>query len=236
MPTLKRFTMYPVNRSLTVMLLVLSFSCNTNAKEKSNSVVLDSPTKNQINQEDLDGLSTAYFASGCFWCVEAVFESVRGVKEVVSGYAGGIKKNPSYEEVAMGLTKHAETVKVYYDPELITFLELVQVFFGSHDPTTLNQQGPDKGAQYRSIAFYQTRPEKEIIEAYIKGLKDQKVFDRPIVTEVKKLKTFYEAEDYHQDFERNNPNNRYVQQVSIPRLHRFQERFPELLKENASKN
>lgn len=211
-----------------MLVLVLAACANTNPEAtdtKKDKVV-------NLNQDRLDGLTKAYFASGCFWCVEAIFESVEGVEEVVSGYAGGEEVNPTYQQVSAGMTSHAEAVEVFYDPTKITFETLVKVFFGSHDPTTLNQQGPDKGAQYRSIAFYTSVNEKEIIENYIDKLKADNVFDGPITTEVKPLDTFYDAEDYHQNYEVNNPSNPYVQGVSIPRLKRFQSKFPELLKKN----
>ena len=184
--------------------------------------------------QELDTLETAYFASGCFWCVEAIFESVKGVKEVVSGYSGGTQENPTYQQVASGQTDHAEAVEVYYDPEVISFTALVQVFFGSHDPTTLNRQGPDRGPQYRSIAFYKNEEERKIIESYIAALEQQNVYDgEPITTEVTQFEKFYEAEEYHQDYERKNPNNSYITNVSIPRLNRFKANFPEYLKEES---
>ncbi|WP_289041284.1 peptide-methionine (S)-S-oxide reductase MsrA [uncultured Zobellia sp.] len=184
--------------------------------------------------QDLEKFETAYFASGCFWCVEAIFESVKGVEEVVSGYSGGTEKNPTYEQVGGGMTSHAEAVKIYYDPKVISFTALVQVFFGSHDPTTLNRQGPDRGAQYRSVAFYKNEKEKQIIEAYIKALTDQNVYEgAPITTEVTQFTKFYDAEDYHQDYEKKHPNNSYITNVSIPRLNRFKANFKEYLKEDA---
>ena len=172
----------------------------------------------------------AYFASGCFWCVEAIFESVSGVGDVISGYAGGTEKNPTYEAVSRGLTSHAEAVLVPYDPSVVSFETLLAVFFGSHDPTTLNRQGPDRGAQYRSIAFYQNDKERASIENIIQKFKEKNTFEAPITTEVKALTTFYKAEDYHQDYEARNPNNPYVRAVSIPRLNRFKKAFPMLLK------
>ncbi len=187
----------------------------------------------KLSAKELQQYETAYFASGCFWCVEAIFESVKGVKEAVSGYAGGTEENPTYEQVAYGRTNHAEAVVVYYNPEEISYFQLVQVFFGSHDPTSINRQGPDRGPQYRSMAFYKSEEEKKIIQSYIDALEDNKVFDRPIVTEVVPFTTFYEAEDYHQDYERRNPYNSYIQNVSIPRLNRFKKNFPEYLKEEA---
>lgn len=190
-------------------------------------------TKPEKQEKDLSQFETAYFASGCFWCVEAIFESVEGVEEVISGYSGGKEKNPTYKQVSYGKTTHAEAVEVYYDPKVVSFETLVTVFFGSHDPTTLNRQGPDRGAQYRSIAFYKNDSEKQIIEAFIKGLEEAQVYPSKIVTQVKRFKKFYMAEDYHQDYEKLNPGNPYVQQVSVPRLNRFKERFPQLLKKEA---
>ena len=174
----------------------------------------------------------AYFASGCFWCVEAIYESVKGVEEVYSGYSGGNTPNPTYKKIGTGKTGHAESVEVVYDPSEISFETLVDIFFGSHDPTTINRQGPDRGTQYRSIAFYMNEEEKIIIENKIKNLKKNNIFKSAIVTEVKKLKKFFYAEEYHQNFEKVNPNNSYVRNVSIPRLNRFKIKFPQLLKNN----
>ncbi len=188
--------------------------------------------QNKPSQAELDKLHTAYFASGCFWCVEAVFESVKGVKEAVSGYAGGKEPNPTYRQVGAGRTGHAEAVLVYYDSAIVDFPTLVKVYYGSHDPTSVNRQGPDRGTQYRSIAFYQNESEKNIIEDYIAKLESGDQYQKgDIVTELLPLTRFYEAEGYHQDYERNNPNNPYVRSVSIPRLKRFQAKFPELLKD-----
>lgn len=215
--------------SISSSILLLLAACG-NVPSESNQRSEETP-KN-VQRADLSGLSKAYFASGCFWCVEAIFEDVKGVTEVISGYAGGEEKNPTYEQVSAGLTSHAEAVEIYYNPDKVEFETLVKVFFGSHDPTTLNQQGPDKGAQYRSIAFYTNESEEQIINDYIKKLKVNQVYEDEITTEVKKLNIFYDAEDYHQDYEKKNPNNPYVQRVSIPRLKRFQEKYPELLKDH----
>lgn len=207
---------------------LLTTSCNSKTKGTTSST-----TTVMNTQQDLSIYETAYFASGCFWCVEAVFESVKGVKEVVSGYSGGKEKNPTYEQVSYGKTTHAEAVKVYYDPKVISFQTLVQVYFGSHDPTTVNGQGPDMGKHYRSIAFYKNDSEKKTIEDYMVKLKADKVYSKPLATEVMKFDIFYDAEDYHQDYEKNNPNNGYIKNVSVPRLKRFQSKYPELLKENS---
>ncbi|WBX78249.1 peptide-methionine (S)-S-oxide reductase MsrA [Tenacibaculum ovolyticum] len=181
-----------------------------------------------VNKEKKE-LKKAYFASGCFWCVEAVFESVIGVEEVVSGYAGGHTQSPTYKKIGTGRTGHAETVAVYYNPKKVSFQTLVTVFYGSHDPTTVNGQHPDYGSQYRSIAFYSTVNEKRIIEATIKKLNTE-TYKGKIVTEVTKFTKFYPAEEYHQNYERLHPENPYVKNVSVPRLNRFKRNFPQLLK------
>lgn len=172
-------------------------------------------------------MKDAYFASGCFWCVEAIFETVKGVDYAESGYAGGWKKNPTYEEVCSGKTGHAETVHVRYDSSVISYNDLLRVFFNSHDASTKNQQGPDKGTQYRSVIFYKDETEKNSAEAYIKSLKAK---DMLITTEVVPFTTFYKAEAYHQDFEKNNPSNPYIKNVSHPRLNAFKKKTKELLK------
>ena len=201
-------------------------TCISNTAPVNNSKAIWTPPK--INQE---GLKKAYFASGCFWCVEAIYESVKGVEEVHSGYAGGFTKNPNYNQIGTGRTGHAESVEVIYDPNQVNYATLLRVFFGSHDPTTPNRQGPDYGTQYRSIAFYTDEFERESIVNYIKILNDGNYFSNKIITEIKLLEKFYYAEDYHQDYEKNNPNNPYVKNVSIPRLKKFQKQYPELLKE-----
>jgi peptide-methionine (S)-S-oxide reductase len=214
------------------LLLVSTQSCQSRGKKQE--VVSGEGEKSYVQStpQDLSGYETAYFASGCFWCVEAIFESVKGVAEVVSGYAGGPEEDPTYEQVSYGRTGHAEAVEVYYDPDVISYLELVQVFFGSHDPTTLNRQGPDRGRQYRSIAFYRNEEEQKTIRAYMDALEESDVYGAPIVTEITPFTKFYKAEDYHQDYERKHPDNPYIQNVSIPRLNRFKKNFPEYLKES----
>lgn len=228
--------MKTIKISFLTLLLFTSVSCQS--KTKNNKQEMGQKEQKETlkqmapSNEELQKYETAYFASGCFWCVEAIFESVKGVKEVYSGYSGGKKKNPTYEQVGYGRTDHAEAVEVYYDPNVISFMQLVQVFFGSHDPTTLNRQGPDRGAQYRSIAFYKDEAQKKIIEDYIAKLEAANVFGEPIVTQVKPFEKFYMAEEYHQDYEKKHPNNPYIQQVSIPRLNRFKAKFESYLKED----
>jgi peptide-methionine (S)-S-oxide reductase len=171
----------------------------------------------------------AYFGSGCFWCVEAIFETVKGVNYAESGYSGGASKNPTYEQVCSGLTGHAETVKVVYNPNVISYADLLRVFFNSHDPSTLNQQGADKGTQYRSVIFYSNESELKLAKDYIKTLTEKKTFSK-ITTTLEPFDAFYKAESYHQDFEKNNPDNPYVRQVSIPRLKAFKKKSKEYLK------
>lgn len=170
-------------------------------------------------------------AGGCFWCVEEVFERLKGVHRALSGYAGGHTKNPTYESTGTGLTGHAEAVQIYYNPEEVSFQRLLEVFFNAaHDPTHVDRQGPDVGSEYRSIAFYRTDDEKRIIEEYIAKLNASGAFDNPIATEVKKMETFYVAEEYHQNYYPQNPGNPYIQAVSRPKVEKFEKKFPELVK------
>ena len=211
-----------ITKSVSIIsFLVLLISCLGFTEKKE----IESKVAHMFKKEN----KVAYFASGCFWCVEAVFESVIGVDEAISGYAGGHTLNPTYQTIGTGKTGHAETVAVYYNPKKVSFKTLVAVFFGSHDPTTKNGQHPDYGTQYRSIAFYSTDSEKKIIEAAITKL-NQEIYSGKIVTEITKHTKFYKAEDYHQDYEKRNPNQGYVRAVSIPRLNKFKKKFPELLK------
>lgn len=184
-----------------------------------------------FQKEDINvKLSKATFAAGCFWCEEAVFESVKGVKEVISGYAGGNEENPTYEQVGSGATGHAEAIEVYYDSALVSFPSLLKVFFASQDPTQVNGQGPDNGKQYRSIAFYRNAAEKQLIEGYIGQLTKSGKYAKPIAAQVVPYTKFWQAEDYHQNYVQHNPNERYVQMESIPRLRRTQKAVPELIK------
>ena len=169
--------------------------------------------------------AVAYFAEGCFWHAEIVFQSLAGVRDAVSGYAGGTAAYPSYESVCTGQTGHAETVQVIYDPAKISYATLVAAFFASMDPTELNRQGPDEGTQYRSIAFYQNEKEKQIIESEIARLTNSKKYSSKIVTQVIPFTKFYEAEAYHQEYIKNHPGNPYVAHVSIPDFLRFKEEF-----------
>jgi peptide-methionine (S)-S-oxide reductase len=183
---------------------------------------IPSPAKNK---------DTAVLAGGCFWGVEAVFESLKGVSDVVSGYVGGSKSTAHYEIVSLGQTGHAESVKITFNPSQITFDQLLKVFFAvAHNPTELNRQGPDTGTQYRSAIFYTSEDQKRMAEAYIQQLTQAKVFPQPIVTQIVPLQGFYAAEDYHQNFIARNPTYPYVVYNDLPKLRRLREQFPDLLK------
>ena len=175
---------------------------------------------------------TAVLSGGCFWGVQGVFEHVRGVRRVVSGYAGGARGTADYGSVSTGSTGHAESVQISFDPAEVSYGEILRVFFSvAHDPTQLNRQGPDVGSQYRSEIFYSTPDQKRIAEAYIAQLDQEKVFPRPIVTEVTPLKAFYRAEDYHQDYAYYNPNNPYIEVCDRPKIEALKKQFPELFVE-----
>jgi len=171
-------------------------------------------------------MRTAVFAGGCFWCTEAICAPLNGVTDVVSGYAGDTKANADYDKVSTGATKHAEAIKVTYDPSVISYGELLRVLLTLTDPTAKDYQGPDHGHQYRSAVFYENEDQKKVAEAYIKQLTEAKVFDKPIVTTVEPLVEFFPAEAYHQDFVEQNPNHPYVRQWALPKLKKLQEKFP----------
>lgn len=211
--------------TMTGLLLLCFFACGIESKSMNSEEVAERQTA-----IDLENYATAYFASGCFWCVEAVYESVKGVVEVESGYSGGKEKNPTYEQVGAGRTGHAEAVKVYYDPAVIDFATLVDVYYGSQDPTAVDGQSPDFGRQYRSIIFYSNEAEKAIAERKKQELSASGLYAAPIATEIVAFEKFWKAEDYHQNYEKLHPENGYVRKVSIPRLNRFKAKFPDLLK------
>jgi len=172
---------------------------------------------------------TAVFAGGCFWCTEAVFERLRGVLAVMPGYCGGILPNPTYEAVCSGRTGHAEAVRIEFDPAQVSYRDLLTVFFATHDPTTLNRQGNDVGTQYRSAIFYTTEEQKRAAEAFIQELNAAREFPNPVVTELKPLEKFYEAEDYHREYYRRNSYQPYCQIVIAPKLSKLREKFQALL-------
>lgn len=177
-----------------------------------------------------NGLETATLAGGCFWCVEAVFDDLKGVEDVVSGYSGGHVENPTYRQVCDGNTGHAEVVQVKFDPNVISFKDVLHVFFSVHDPTTLNRQGNDVGTQYRSAIFFHSDEQKRIAEETIREIEAEKVWDDPIVTEVTKFEKFWPAEDYHQEYFANNPNQPYCSAVVGPKVAKFRQKFVDRLK------
>jgi peptide-methionine (S)-S-oxide reductase len=175
-------------------------------------------------------MEQATFGGGCFWCTEAVFQNLKGVSKVVSGYMGGHKENPSYDDICGGDTGHAEIIRIDYDPEQIAFEDLLLVFFKTHDPTTINRQGNDVGTQYRSVVFYENQEQKIAAENMIDQLDKEMVFDSTIVTEVSPISKFYEAEDYHQNYFNNNPNKGYCAYIIQPKLAKFTKDFWDKLK------
>ena len=202
-----------------VTLLLIVWTLPGQAQTKSVSL---SPPK---------GKAIAVFAEGCFWCSEHIFEAVVGVDDAISGYSGGKTNRPTYQEVGSESTGHAEAVLVYYDPKKVSYEELVKVFFASHDPTTPNQQGPDKGSSYRSVAFYQNEAEKAVVEKEIGLVNQSKRFKNKVVTEVTPLKVFFKAEDYHQNYIHLHPEDPYVRGVSIPRFELFKKTYKGKLKQ-----
>lgn len=196
-------------------------------------------TKNEVEQAinsdpievpSQEGMERAYFASGCFWCVEEIYEGVIGVKESISGYSGGHTENPTYEESNTGRTGHAEANEIIYDPKIVSFKTLVDVYFASQNIEQVNGQGPDNGSQYRSIIFYQNKDQKKVIDNKIASLEKQGF---EVAAEVMPFKKFWIAEDYHQDYAKLHPNQGYIRGVSIPRFKRFAAKMPEVIKESA---
>lgn len=186
--------------------------------------------KSKENLMNSDKYEIVTFGEGCFWCSEAIFQRVRGVLKVESGYSGGSVPNPTYEAVCTGKTGHAEVVQITFDPKIISFQELLEIFFSTHDPTTLNRQGADVGTQYRSVIFYHNEEQKKIAEEMIKKLNESKIWDSPIVTEVSKFKNFYKAEDYHQNYYNNNQFQPYCNFVISPKLEKLKKYFSNKLK------
>ncbi|MGI8641983.1 MAG: peptide-methionine (S)-S-oxide reductase MsrA [Pyrinomonadaceae bacterium] len=177
-----------------------------------------------------NNLETATLGAGCFWCVEAVFDDLKGVEDVTSGYSGGRTENPTYQEVCSETTGHAEVIQVKFNPNEISFKEILQVFFSVHDPTTLNRQGNDIGTSYRSAIFYQSDEQKRVAEEVIKEVTEEDVYDNPIITEVAPFKKFYTAEGYHQEYFANNPNQPYCAAVVAPKVAKFRKKFVDRLK------
>ncbi len=213
-----------INKYLSVLVVMGLMACSPN---ESDSIRADVSGLDVVFQEDLH---TATFAGGCFWCTEAVFERVVGVEDVVSGYTGGLKPNPTYKEVSYGRTEHAEGVQIFYDPKRISYQELVEIFFGTHDPTTLNRQGPDIGKQYRSAIYYHNDQQKKVVAKYMTKLTEDGTYSDPIVTQLEPFKAFYKAEEYHQDYYKKHPNHPYILSVAKPKVEKFKKKFKDKLK------
>lgn len=207
--------------------LLLTIICITSCNVNKNNIA---QTVKEEEIMDTSKYSIATFGSGCFWCTEAIFELVKGVVKVESGYSGGTVPNPTYEAVCSGLTGHAEVVQIYYDSQKITYPQLLEIFWKTHDPTTLNRQGADVGTQYRSVIFYHDAEQKKFAEEYKKKLNDAKIWDDPIVTEIIQFKKFYKAEEYHQNYYDNNPYQGYCSFVITPKIEKFKKVFSDKLK------
>jgi peptide-methionine (S)-S-oxide reductase len=208
---------------ITLFIITVTGCKQTSSQNQENE-------KANMNQVNDSKLKTATFGSGCFWCTEAIFERVKGVTSVVSGYTGGKVDNPSYEEVCTGKTGHAEVIQIKFDSAVVSYDELLEIFWKTHDPTTLNRQGADVGTQYRSVIFYHNDEQKEKAESYKTELNKAKIWEDPIVTEISPLKNFYSAEKYHQDYYEQNPNQGYCSFVITPKIEKFEKVFKDKLK------
>ncbi len=227
--------------SIATLFTLLTACENSISKEDRPVAIAEEQPESEIKMvahEAADGLEVVTLGSGCFWCTEAVFRELKGVKSAVSGYSGGAVPNPTYKAVCTGTTGHAEVIQVTFDPEVIPFTDILKVFWETHDPTTLNRQGADVGTQYRSAVFYHNEKQKEEATAYKKQLDESGQFKSPIVTEITEFQKFYPAEDYHQDYFKLNPNQQYCQFVIRPKLEKFRSKFSEKLKseENTKEN
>lgn len=211
---------------LTCMLLLAHMTYGQQSSKQFKSMQ-DLPVTNIKVPKNLE---VATLGSGCFWCIEAIYQDLKGVYEVKSGYSGGFVKMPSYRQVTSGTTGHAEVIQFFYDPKIISFEDILEVFWSTHDPTTLNRQGADVGPQYRSAVFYHNEEQKEIAEFYKKRLNESGAFNRPIVTEITSFSNFYVAEDYHQNYFKDNGMQPYCQFVIRPKLEKFKEAFADKLK------
>ncbi|PKV75571.1 peptide-methionine (S)-S-oxide reductase MsrA [Pontibacter ramchanderi] len=214
--------------------LLLLWRCTESGGEQR--TVLQQSAYLYGDSPDTLGLSKATFAGGCFWCTEAYFERLKGVDRVESGYTGGSEERPTYKQVSNGRTSHAEAVRIWYRPNVITYRELLEVFFATHDPTTLNRQGPDVGKQYRSAIYFHDEQQRSQARNYMRALEDAGTFRNRIVTELKPAGKFWVAEDYHQDYYRHNPDDPYVVTVARPKVLKFEDAFRSKLKETYSKS
>ncbi len=216
-------------RSVIILAFAAALGCGSTASSSDTTNVHESITQTEAGSTDPQKLQTAVFAGGCFWGVEAVFEHVKGVRDVKSGYSGGDSRTANYEAVSNGRSDHAESVIVKYDPAVISYSQLLNVFFTvAHDPSQLNRQGPDVGRHYRSAIFYSNDEQKTVAQTFIDELKRAGTYSQPIVTELVPLKKFYNAESYHQDFMRKNPDQPYIVQHDRPKIEDLKNKFPDL--------
>src|SRR5580700_717251 len=213
---------------LTVLIAVLALFLWTRHNYTSAATIIPDPAVDETLASQ-KGQETIVVAGGCFWGIQAVFQHVKGVSRATSGYSGGTVKNPDYEEVSSGSTGHAESVEIVYDPSKITLGQLLKVFFGvAHDPTELNRQGPDTGTQYRSAIFFANQDQQRIAQAYVDQLSQLKLFSRPIVTQIVPMEGFYRAEQYHQNYAAQHPDNPYIARFDLPKVKQLQQEFPNL--------
>ncbi len=217
---------------LTLFMSLFVLSCNGQQPGEASDV---QKISDYVAGKGYEKYEVATFAGGCFWCTEASFERIEGVVDVISGYSGGEKDYPTYKMVSYGQTKHAEAIQIFYDPAVISFDKLLEIFFVAHDPTTLNRQGPDVGPQYRSEIFYHDQTQKEKAKAYMKKLDASGKFKDSIVTKLSKYEEFWTAEGYHQDYYEHNPQNPYIQRVSRPKVEKVMKVFADILKKKYQK-
>lgn len=206
------------------------FSACAQQPKQAENKGMEAATPTKVTKMDNSSLDTITLGAGCFWCVEAVFQQLKGVEKVTSGYSGGTVKNPSYKEVCMGTTGHAEVAQIVYDPKVVSLPEILEVFWKTHDPTTLNRQGHDVGTQYRSAIFYRNEEQRKIAEEYKKKVDESGAYDAPLVTEIKPLINFYPAEDYHQNYFNQNGDQPYCQYVIQPKVDKFKAVFKDKVK------
>lgn len=218
-----------MNKRYTLLLagMLLFAACNSKAQKTTST----SMQEENIQPTD-ETLQEATFGAGCFWCVEAIFEEVKGVKSVVAGYAGGQKKNPTYRQVSSGSTGHAEVTRIVYDPSVVSYEQLLEVLWHTHNPTTKNRQGADVGPQYRSVIFYHNDEQREIAEKSLKKTDQSDLWEDPIVTEIEPISNYSKAENYHQNYYENNPNAGYCTVVIAPKLKKFRKDFSHMLKDS----
>lgn len=212
-------------RALSLLILLIAgASCGQQKKSENITTIMDSV----LNEKT--GLALATFGNGCFWCTEAIFQQLKGVSKVVSGYAGGKVKKPTYKEVCSGLTGHAEVIQLTYDPKQISFADLLEVFWQTHDPTTLNRQGADVGTQYRSVVFYHNDEQRQLANTYKSNLNESGAFESPVITEISPISEYYPAEDHHQNYYNLNGSAPYCSYVIQPKLDKFKKVFKAKLK------